>query len=202
MEAEALRDSALSIGGLLSEKMGGPSVFPLQPDGIWNVPYSGDTWVTSPGEDKYRRGIYTFWRRSAPYPAFITFDATSREFCTVRRIRTNTPLQAMTTLNDPAFLEAARGLANRIGTEGGATPKERIAFAFKCCVSRTPAESESKRLTALFSQEERRYLSDLESATKLIGVKRNATPAEVARQAAWIVVANVLLNMDETLTKE
>ena len=115
MEAEMLRDITLAASGLLSPKIGGPSVFPLQPDGIWNNPYSGDTWKVSEGEDRYRRGLYTFWRRTSPYPAFTTFDASSREFCTLRRLRTNTPLQALTTLNDPAFFRAANaGGGNRL----------------------------------------------------------------------------------------
>ena len=96
MEAEMVRDTALAVSGLLSAKMFGPSVFPPQPDGIWNMPYNSDKWTTSTGEDRYRRSIYTFWRRTSPYPSLITFDATSRELCTVRRVRTNTPLRALT----------------------------------------------------------------------------------------------------------
>src|SRR5262249_6345384 len=103
MEAEMIRDVVLSASGLLSPKIGGPSVFPPQPEGIWANPYSDAKWVVSEGEDRYRRGLYTFLRRTSPYPAFMTFDATSREFCTVRRVRTNTPLQALTMLNDEAF---------------------------------------------------------------------------------------------------
>ena len=118
MEAEMVRDVALAASGLLSPAIGGPSVFPLQPDGIWDNPYSDDAWKTSEGEDRHRRGIYTFIRRTSPYPSFMTFDATSREFCTVRRVRTNTPLQALTGLNDEAFFEAARALALRVGTPG------------------------------------------------------------------------------------
>ena len=113
LPAESLRDQALSIGGLLSSKMGGPSVYPLQPAGVWNVVYSGDQWNTSKGEDRYRRGIYTLLRRSSPYPAFTAFDMTSRETICPRRSRTNTPLQALTMLNDPATLEPAVALAAR-----------------------------------------------------------------------------------------
>ena len=109
-----VRDSVLAASGLLSRKIGGPSVFPPQPDGIWDIPYSNEKWTPSEGEDRYRRGLYMFIRRSAPYPSFMTFDATSREHCTVRRVRTNTPLQALTTLNDEAFFEAARALAARM----------------------------------------------------------------------------------------
>src|SRR6185312_4199802 len=107
VEAEMVHDIALSASGLLSDKMYGPSVFPYQPDGIWDVPYSSDKWIQSKGDDSHRRAIYTFMRRSAPYPSLVTFDAPSREFCTVRRVRTNTPLQALTTLNDPYFFDAA-----------------------------------------------------------------------------------------------
>ena len=116
MEAEMVRDVALAASGLLSPAIGGPSVFPLQPDGIWDNPYSDDAWQTSEGGDRHRRGIYTFIRRTSPYPSFMTFDATSREVCTVRRVRTNTPLQALTGLNDEAFFEAARALALRVAT--------------------------------------------------------------------------------------
>ena len=117
MEAEMVRDVALSASGLLSAKMYGPSVYPQQPPGIWNMPYNSDKWTTSEGEDRYRRSLYTFWRRTSPYPSFMTFDATSREFCQVRRVRTNTPLQALTLLNDPASFEAARALAARMMRE-------------------------------------------------------------------------------------
>ena len=120
MEAEMVRDSVLAASGLLSTKVGGPSVFPPQPDGIWDIPYSSEKWTPSEGEDRYRRGLYVFIRRSATYPSFMTFDATSREHTTVRRVRTNTPLQALTTLNDEAYFEAARALAARVLREAPA----------------------------------------------------------------------------------
>ena len=109
-----IRDVTLAASGLLTQKVGGPSVFPPQPPGVWDLPYNDDTWEESKGPDRYRRGIYTFVRRSAPYPAMVNFDATSRESCVIRRTRTNTPLQALTTLNDPAFFEAAQALASRM----------------------------------------------------------------------------------------
>ena len=114
-----VRDLALAASGLLSPKVGGPSVYPLQPEGIWNVPYSQLKWETSEGEERWRRSLYTVLRRSSPYPSLVTFDAPSREQCTVRRVRTNTPLQALTTLNDPVFVEAARKLAGRMQAAGG-----------------------------------------------------------------------------------
>lgn len=197
MEAEMIRDSALRAAGLLNLKMGGPSVFPYQPDGIWDVPYSADRWVVSEGAEKHRRGIYTFWRRSAPYPAFINFDATSREFCTVRRPRANTPLQALTTLNDPSFMEAARGLAQRLMKEGGASPTEKVKYAFMVCLSRAPKPEERRRLLAFYEQMNQRYQTDRESAKKLASAEGGE-----AEWAAWTMVANVMMNLDEFLTKE
>jgi hypothetical protein len=143
MEAEMVRDVTLAASGLLSEKTGGPSVFPFQPEGVWSVPYSREQWVLSDGPDRYRRGLYTFWRRSAPYPSFMTFDATSREFCTMKRIRTNTPLQALTTLNDPAFFDAAKGLASRILVEAPSEDQSRLIYGFRLCVPVIPKSMNS-----------------------------------------------------------
>ncbi len=200
MEAEMIRDVALRAAGLLSDKIGGPSVFPVQPDGTWAVPYNGDVWKTSEGPDRYRRGIYTFWRRSAPYPSFVSFDATSREYCTLRRIRTTTPLQALTTLNDPAFFEAARGLARRMLREGGADTRAQLAYGFRCCVARAPKPAEAARLVALYNQQLANYRSDPKAAALLAGGP-DSQP-KLAEIAALTVVSNVLLNLDETLTLE
>lgn len=197
LEGEMIRDNALAISGLLSRKIGGPSVFPHQPEGVWDIPYNADRWQVSEGEDKYRRGLYTFWRRSAPYPMFINFDATSREFCTVRRPRTNTPLQALNLLNDPAFIEAARALAQKIITQGGTTPQSKIIYGFRLCTARTPNIQEQERLLRLYRQLLRRY-KEQPATVKLIAASENDRP----EQAAWTVVANVLLNLDETVTKE
>ncbi|MHB8733711.1 MAG: PSD1 and planctomycete cytochrome C domain-containing protein [Terriglobales bacterium] len=211
MEAEMIRDSSLAIGGLLSPKIGGPSVFPPQPDGVWDIPYNADRWVTSPGEDRYRRGLYTFIRRSAPYPSMVTFDAPSREFCTVRRVRTNTPLQALTTLNDPAFFEAARGLAQRMVREGGTTPEERVSYGFRLSTARLPQAPERTALVAFYRQQlgefqenpaAARRLLHLPAVTAVQTANPSAPPASAAELAAWTMVGNVLLNMDETLTKE
>jgi len=211
MEAEMIRDSSLAIGGLLSPKIGGPSVFPPQPDGVWDIPYNADRWVTSPREDRYRRGLYTFIRRSAPYPSLVTFDAPSREFCTVRRVRTNTPLQALTTLNDPAFFEAARGLAQRMVREGGMTPEERVNYGFRLSTARLPQAPERTALVAFYRQQLGAFQSHPASARRLLHLPAvtavqtanpGAPPASAAELAAWTMVGNVLLNMDETLTKE
>ena len=138
-----------------SEKLGGPSVYPQQPDGVWNVPYSEMKWETSAGEDLHRRSLYTFYRRSSPYPSLVTFDAPSREMCTVRRVRTDTPLQALTTLNDPVFVEAARALAQRMAREGGTRAAERIAYGHRLCTARRPAEPDLDALVAFFGREKR-----------------------------------------------
>ena len=149
-----VHDIALSASGLLSPKMYGPSVFPYQPEGIWDVPYSNDRWVESKGEDHYRRAIYTFMRRSAPYPSLATFDAPSREFCTVRRVRTNTPLQALTALNDPYFFDAARALAKRMVTRRRRDQRRpRDRYGFRLCVSRRPVQGEFDRVLAFYEQQ-------------------------------------------------
>jgi hypothetical protein len=200
LEAEMIRDSALTASGLLSRKIGGPSVFPYQPEGVWDVPYSGDRWALSEGEDRYRRGLYTFWRRTSPYPAFMTFDATSREYCTTRRVRTNTPLQALTLLNDPGYLDAAHGLALRMRKEGGSAVNEQIAYGFQCCLARRPTPTELSRLERLYQQQLRRYQADPKAAQALLGAE--AEKPENPELAALKVVASVILNLDETMTKE
>ena len=209
VEAEMVRDITLAASGLLSRTIGGPSVFPSQPDGIWQNPYSSDRWVMSEGEDRYRRGLYTFLRRTSPYPAFMTFDATSREACTVRRVRTNTPLQALTLLNDDAFFDAARALARRVASEVAPGPnrrpadlvRARAAYAFRLVTSRTPAAAELDRVAAAFRLHLGQYQGQLERARQVIG-GTPVTGVNAAEQAAWTLVANALLNLDETVTKD
>jgi hypothetical protein len=205
LEAELIRDQALAVSGLLSPKMFGPSVMPPQPDGIWQVVYSGDTWVTPASEDKYRRGLYTFWRRTSPYPSMMTFDATSREFCVVRRVRTNTPLQALVTLNDPVYVEAAQALARKmlIAAPKGAPPEERAAFGFRLSMIRPPGEDEVQRLVALYKSEHESYKKDDKAARQMATDPLGPAPdgIDIAELAAWTVVSNVLLNLDEFLTK-
>ncbi len=201
--AETVRDVALEVSGLLSPKIGGPSVFPYQPEGIWTQIYSGDKWEISKGEDKYRRGLYTFWRRTSPYPAFMSFDAPSRELICARRLRSNTPLQALTTLNDPSFVEAAEALARRMMKETQGDAAKRAAYGFRLCVARPPRADELKRLVALYEQELAEFKSDAKAAEKM-ATSELGKPAEnmsIEELAAWTVVANVLLNLDETITK-
>lgn len=199
LEAEMIRDEALAVSGLLSHKIGGAPVMPPQPDGVWQVVYSGDKWETSKGEDKYRRGLYTFWRRTSPYPSMVSFDAPSREFCVVRRPRSNTPLQALTLLNDPVYVECAQALAKRMLNEGGATAEARVAYGVRACLARAARRSEVQKLTALSVKELARYKEDAASAAKLAGANEKSDAAELA---AWTIVANVLLNLDEFVMKE
>ena len=177
MEAEMVRDVALSASGLLSPKMYGPSVFPQQPPGIWNMPYNSDKWMMSEGEDRYRRSLYTFWRRTSPYPSFMTFDATSREFCQVRRVRTNTPLQALTLLNDPASFEAARALARRMMAEASAgagnMSRARAAFGVKLALSREARPEELTRLVALYEGERQHYQQRSAAAGQVAGARES-----------------------------
>jgi len=203
LEAEMVRDQMLTASGLISHKIGGPSVMPPQPDGVWQVVYSGDKWETSKGEDKYRRGLYTFWRRTAPHPAMISFDAPSREFCVLRRNRSNTPLQALTTLNDPAAIECAQAIARKVvGTSGGDL-KARATHAFRLVLARAPQPKEIERLTALFQSELKNYQADSKAAEKMAGSRagESLSTTDNAELAAWTVVANVLLNLDEAITK-
>lgn len=201
MEAEMIRDMALATSGLLSKKIGGPSVYPYQPDGIWDVPYSSAKWEQSTGEDQFRRGLYTFLRRSSPYPSMATFDAPSREVCTVRRVRTNTPLQALNGLNDPAFFDAARALAARVMAEGGSDTRSRAKFAFRLLTARELPKSQADQIVAWYNHEYARLARDAGSARKISGVDAQK-PTNAPELAAWTLVANVLLNMDEAVTKE
>ena len=169
LSAEMVRDQALAASGLLSKKMYGEPVMPWQPDGIWQVIYSPDRWTTSEGEDRYRRSLYTLWRRTSPYPAMTTFDAPSGEICTVRRIRTNTPLQALVTLNDPTLLEAAQRLALGVEAE---TPDERAARMFEAALVRPPTGAEVERLVALHGEARAELAADPESAVELVNFDR------------------------------
>ncbi len=202
--AEVVRDQALVASGLLSPKMYGPPVRPPQPSFGLSAAFGGGTdWQTSPGEDRYRRALYTTWRRSNPYPSMATFDVPNREVCTVRRSRTNTPLQALVTLNDPVYVEAAQALARRMMAAGGSSPPERLTYGFRSCLARPPAEAERARLLALYEQTRERLAKTPADAAKLATDPLGPAPAgaDVTELAAWTVVANVLLNLDETLMK-
>lgn len=192
LSAEMVRDHSLAVAGLLSEKMFGPSVMPKQPDGIWNVVYSGAEWKTSSGEDRHRRAIYTLVRRTAGYPSSITFDQPSREVCVARRLRTNTPLQALVTLNDPVYVESAVALATRMKWEGGAELSQQIAYGYELACGTTPSRDSLRPLLELHQTALDRYERQPELSAKLA-----PTPAV----AALTLVANTILNLDASLTK-
>ena len=204
LDAETIRDNALAASGLLSEEMGGPPSYPPQPRDIWRVTGVVDnTYETSPGPDRYRRGVYTIWRRSAPYPSFVAFDATDRSQCLVQRSRTNTPLQALTLLNDPAYVEIARALAARVIAD---RPEDdlggRLDHAFRLCLARTPTPAEREALAEVYHRQRGRYADDPASASRLVGLgSGDGEGVDVVEWAAWFGVANVLLNLDEMITR-
>lgn len=204
LSAEMVRDQALAVGGLLSRKMYGPSVQPPRPKLGLSSAFGGSTdWQTSPGEDKFRRGLYTSWRRTTPYPSMTTFDASSREVCTMRRIRTNTPLQALVTLNDPVYVEAAQALARRIVSDASSTAQDRAGYGFELCLSRPPSEAELQSIVRLYELALGRFQADPDQATRMATDPIGPAPAgqNVAELAAWTVVANMLLNLDEALAR-
>jgi hypothetical protein len=207
LSAEQIRDQALAVSNLLSRKMGGPSVMPPQPEGMWQMVYSDEKWITSAGEDRYRRGLYTFWRRTSPYPTSMALDATSHETCTIRRVTTNTPIAAFALLNDPVYVEAAQALARSVLKNGGVDTNARATYAFRQVLVRPPTAEEIARLVSLFELEQAHYAADADAARKMTTVEpidpKSPAPdsPNLAELAAWTVVSNVLLNLDETLNK-
>jgi hypothetical protein len=204
LDADQVRDQALAVSGLLSHKLGGPSVYPPQPDGLWKAAFNGQrTYETSKGEDRYRRGLYTIWRRSVPYPSMTTFDATSREGCTIRRIPTNTPLQAYVTLNDPVYVEAAQAFGRKIMTQGGADVPARLAYAYRTATGRPISPEQSATLEKLYTEALASYQKAQERAQEFATKPLGDLPAgmDAAQAAAWTTVANTLLNLDAVLMK-
>ena len=208
LPAEIIRDQALAVSGLLSDRLGGPSVRPYQPEGLYSsvvvgAAYPGTTWPLSEGEDLYRRSIYTFGKRTLPHPAMTVLDAPDREFCTVQRSTTNTPLQALTLMNDPTFVEAARKLAERAIREGGAAPKDRVALAFRLATGRAPDAAESQLLLTSLDELLLSYAGRPSEADDLLAV--GASPADgsipAEELAAYAALASMILNLDEVVTK-
>jgi mono/diheme cytochrome c family protein len=201
LEAEVVRDACLSASGLLSERQGGPPVYPPQPDGVYALTQNKKNWTESQGEDRYRRGLYTYFWRSAPHPLMPTFDAPDANFACTRRVRSNTPLQALTLANDRGFMELAQGLAARILTEGPDYDDGRIRHGFRCALGREPGEAEASRLATFLATQRERFAADAAAA-------KVATPAALpegigpAEAAAWTALARVLLNLDEFITRE
>ncbi len=193
LSAEQIRDQALAVSGLLSDKMYGRSVMPYQPEGVWQTVYSDAKWERSPGEDQYRRAVYTFQKRTSPYPSMMTFDGSSREVCQVRRIRTNTPLQSLVTMNDPVYLEAARAMAARMMTEGKSI-EEQIRAGYRMILFDEISEVKLLALKKLYLEAVATYRRDQK-------LKEDLMKGGTSEGAAMILVANALLNLDETINK-
>ena len=205
MSAEMIRDNALIISGLFSSKMGGPPIMPYQPGGIWrSVGRNAPKWKEDQGENRYRRGIYVIWRRAAPYPSFVNFDAPDRSSCVVNRSRTNTPLQALTLLNDPAYTELALAFADQILQEcPQESVSEKLSYAMKKSLAREPHSAEVTLLQNLYQEQAAHYRSRPELARALVSSIPGYKPATSDRVelAAWFAIANTILNLDETITK-
>jgi hypothetical protein len=205
LPAELVRDQALAAAGLLTRTLGGPSVKPYQPEGLWEaVSYGGEqSYQQDHGAELYRRGLYTFWKRQSPPPALLAFDAPTRETCVVRRSRTNTPLQALVVLNDPTYVEAARKLAERVLKSDRQSDDDRLRAMFMLVASRPPDSAEHAELAQLLARQLAKYRGDPRQAEALLAVGESPSDGslEPAQLAAWTIVAHALLNLDETLCK-
>jgi hypothetical protein len=198
LPAEQIRDQDLCISGKISTKMFGPGVMPWQPQGIWSTPYNSESWETSKGDDHYRRSIYTFWKRTAGYPSMITFDAASRIVCTPRRIRTNTPLQALVTLNDSVYVDLAGHFAERMAHDGGNDIKSRVAKGYEIMLYKKIPQQKLDVFVNLYERALDQYKKDDISANAFTQSKSKDLYAE---KAALKLVANAMLNIDEVITK-
>jgi hypothetical protein len=204
LDAEMVRDNALAISGLLSRKIGGPSVKPYQPAGYWSfLNFPKRDYFKDTGENQYRRGLYTYWQRTFPHPSLLAFDAPSREECTVERPHSNTPQQALVLLNDPTYVEAARVLAERILREAEGGIEQRIHFVFRQTLCRKAEPDEVKLLSALYQQHREEYRGNKASAEALLHVGDRPPPEDLSavELAAWTSVARVVLNLHETITR-
>jgi len=209
LPAETVRDNALAISGLLNPQIGGSSVFPYQPRGLWEEMafgegFSAQSYVQSSGKDLYRRSLYTFWKRTVPPPSLATFDAPDREKCTARRTLTNTPLQALVLMNDPTYLEAARALATRVLYQNDNRDNSRLAYAFRLATARPPTTRETRVLQELLTSQLQHYRRDPGGAARLIriGASRPDSRLRPDLLAAWTIVASSILNLDETITRQ
>jgi hypothetical protein len=198
VDAEMVRDVALSVSGLLNAKIGGPSVYPPQPEGVTALAYGMTAWPTSQGAERYRRGLYTFIKRAAPFAAFATFDMPTSEVTCTRRERSNTPLQALTMLNDPVYMEASKALAERVLREAGPETPARVRQAFRLCLGREPRGDEARMVLDFHRRQFERAAWD----EVFLGEETDDVVRARADRAAWLAVARVLLNLDETITKE
>ena len=207
LQAEFIRDYALNISGLLNEEIGGPSVKPYQPKGLWLEMATGNQplkkYIQEHDKDLYRKSMYTFWKRSVPPPSMITFDASTREQCTVRRQSTSSPMQALTLLNDPQFVEASRLIAQRILSEGGTNAKERIVFAFRLATSRIPENKEINLLINLLDEQENIFAENPDKAESLLGIGEYPIDSNfnLNELASYTVIASTILNLTESTRK-
>jgi hypothetical protein len=208
LTAEMLRDQALAIGGLLHNEIGGPPAYPYQPTNLYQgivvaAPYPGTSYTDGTGADLYRRSLYTFWKRTVPHPTLATFDAPDREVCVARRLKTNTPLQALALMNDTIQLESSRKLAERMLMEGGKSPADRIQFAFTLATARKPDAKEKKALASLLEKRLAYYKTAPDAAKSFVsvGASKPSESLDVAELAAYANVASLILNLDETITR-
>ncbi len=204
VEAEIVQDIALTASGLLNPKIGGPSVYPPIPGSVADQVYGGFSWPESKGEDRYRRGMYTFWKRALPFPAMLAFDAPPAEVSCARRLRSNTPLQALVTLNERTYVEAAQAMGLRVMKEGGGDNRSRAAYAFRLATGRAPTERELKSVLSFWEEQYRHFEDRSAAALQVALASPTNVPPEVNihKMAAWAMVSRAILNLDETITKE
>jgi hypothetical protein len=205
VDGEVVRDMALAIGGLLIDKRGGHPVKPYEPPGLWEAVSFNNSqkYVPDKGDDQYRRSLYTYWKRQSPPPNMMLFDAPTREYCVVRRPRTNTPLQALDLMNDPQYVEASRAFAQRMLIEGGKSVGERIAYGFRLATTRRPRADEIKVLQDVLNQQLAEFSKEKSAAEKLlkVGSFQAKESLDQIELAAWTTIASMILNLDETVTK-
>ena len=209
LSAEMIRDQALATSGLLCEQTGGPSVFPYQPPGLWQEisydpnEFTAQAYRQDHGAKLYRRSLYTFWKRTVPPPSMSAFDAPGREFCVVRRSRTNTPLQAFVLLHDPQFVEAARHLGQRMMKQGGNTIDDRIVYGFRLVTARTPNPDELSLLRDAYAIELKRCVNNQEETLKVLQVGESSFDPQLNKTqlAAFSSVARLIMNLNEAITK-
>ena len=204
LPAESVRDLSLAVSGLLVNTVGGPSVMPYQPEGLWSELAGGKDYAVGSGEDLYRRSLYTFWKRAVPPPSMILFDSAGREACTVRSVRTNTPLQALNRMNDTSYVEASRALVRRTLQEAGMAQEDRLGHLFRLVTARHPSQRELDVLLSGFGHHLDRFRSDPQAAQALLGPKHGQTGsgAPDPELAAYAMMASLVLNLDETITRE
>jgi hypothetical protein len=204
VEGEVVQDIALSVSGLLNPKIGGPSVYPPIPSSVGDTAYGGFSWPETKGNDRYRRGLYTYWKRSLPFPTMVAFDVPTGENACTRRVRSNTPLQALTTLNEKTFVQAAQAMALRVMKEAGPENRDRVRYAFRLCTGRVPDREEQEKLLAFWQEQYDHFENDTADAVKVAAGDLANMPTDVNlhKAAAWAMVSRTILNLDETITRE